>query len=506
MVGSPRRIYDLVQAALADYALCWVPQNAQGPAALAALSRSAALYRHWIWPRDDQRIRVRADQLLLELAGRLDAASNDALNRAGYLVRGLVVESSVPGDWSVGTRSEAMDWSAPSTSMRIAIPSAFDCHLRLADYVGAQRLVERCPELFDSASLLGWKAVVRAHVWPESAADAFEEAADHFHSDSPDGVSQWPSYFRALSKLAAARGDPARVVDHLVTASKTLPYTNSELLPSESSRLAALLRALSSAAAAGTSAASEARQELLDDAIARAENGEDPTREALTRLVAESLEAFGVDPSGEMSGRRLAPAMEALRRLPHVPEAEMPHRIGPAINLRVHDMPLRSISTGLHKALADVAGRERYERLLFRIVQAWAPMHADVVHGPIRSGRNVALLLRHDGALVLRLFRASAGGSPDADWSEVRSETEEIFRSPLTGLPPMSGPARRVGTLVLNRRLAEDVRSQLAAWAGRLRRSFGPEAEVMDLDDCVDWIVRDRLVNDLRAALAEPGF
>jgi hypothetical protein len=366
-----------------------------------------------------------------------------------------------------------MKGSSPSTLMTIDIPSAFECHLRLADYVGAQRLVERCPELFDSASLLGWKAVVRAHVWPESAAGAFEEAADHFHSDSPEGVSRWPSYFRALSMLAAARGDPERVGDQLLKAS---------------------------------TAASAARQELLDDANARAESGEDPMREELARLAAEALEAFAADPSAEKNAGRLAPAMEALRRLPHVPEAEMLHRVGPAINLKVHDMPLRPISTGLHKALADVAGKERYERLLFRIVQAWAPMHADVVHGPVRSGRNVALLLRHDGELVLRLFRASAGGSPDADWSEVRSEIEEIFRSPLTGLPPMSGPVRRVGTLVLNRTLAEDVRSQLAAWAGRLRRSFGPEAGVMDLDDCVDWIVRDRLVNDLRAALAEPAF
>ena len=446
---------------------------------------------------------MRADELLLELAGRLVTASTDAPNRAGYLVRGLVVDTSFPGDWSVGTRSDAMEGPVAPGAVRINIPSAFDCHLRLADYVGAQRLVEHCPELFDSPSLLGWKAVVRGHVWPDSAVEAFEEAANHFDSDSPEALSRWPAYFRALSLLAAARGDPEHVVDHLQKASETLPFSSSESLPAEASRLAALLQALSAAAADGTPAVRAARQELLDEANARVENGEDPTRDALARLVAEGLEAFAVDPPGEMSGGRLAPAMEALRRLPHVPASETPHPIGPAINLKVHDMPLRPISTGLHNALADVANKDVYERLLFRIIQAWAPMHADVVHGPVRSGRNVALLMRLDGELVLRLFRAMAADSSVADWNDIRSETEEIFRSPLTGLPPMSGPVRRMGTLVLNRRLAEDVRSEVAAWAGRLRRAFGPEAEVMDLDDCVDWIVRDRLVNDLRAALAE---
>ena len=409
---------------------------------------------------------MRADELLLELAGRLVTASTGAPNRAGYLVRGLVVDTSFPGDWSVATRPAIVDGSVASGAVRITIPSAFDCHLRLADYVGAQRLVEQCPELFDSPSLLGWKAVVRGHVWPESATDAFDEAATHFHSESAEGGGRWSSYFRALSLLAAARADPTCMADHLRRAAEALP--------------------------------------LLDEAGALGENGEDPTREALARLVAEGLEAVAVHPPGEAGARRLASVMEALRRLPHVRETS--HPIGPAINLKVHTLPLPPISTGLHNALALVHDEDMYQRLLFRVVQAWALVHADVVQGPVRSGRNVALLLRQNGELVLRLFRAVAGGSRMATWGEVRSEVEEIFRSPLKGLAPMVGPVRRTGTLVMNSRLAEEDRSELAAWAGRLRRAFGPEAEVMDLDDYVQWIVRDRLVNDLRAALAEPAF
>jgi enamine deaminase RidA (YjgF/YER057c/UK114 family) len=468
------------------------------------LSRSAALYGHWIWPRDDHRIRVWADELLLELAGRSVNASTDAPDRAGYLVRGLVIDTSFLCGQCAGTRSEAVEGSVAAAAVRITIPSAFDCHLRLADYVGAQRLVERCPELFDSPWLLGWKAVVRGHVWPESATDAFHEAATHFQSESAEAGGRWSSYFRALSLLAAARTDPARMVDHLQRASEALPLSSGASLAPEASQLAALLQALAAVAVAGTPAVGAVRHELLDAAGAQGENGEDPTREALTRLVAEGLEAIAVDPLGEVGVSRLANVMEALRRLPHVRDAT--HPIGPAINLKIHTPPLLPISTGLHNVLALVSDADVYQRLLFRVIQAWAPLHADVVQGPVRSGRNVALLLRQNGQLVLRLFRAMAGGTRMATWSDVRSEVEEIFRSPLRGLAPLAGPVRRMGTLVLNSRLAEADRSELAAWSGRLRRAFGPEAEVMDLDDYVQWIVRDRLVNDLRAALAEPAF
>lgn|GEM_PF-607346 len=504
-VGSPRRIFDLVQTALADYALCWEPQAANTPEALAALKRSADLYRHWIWPRDDDRIQVRANELLLELAGRLVSASTDTPNRAGYLVRGFVIDAPLTGDWRLGIQPEAVDGSSASAAARTIVPSAFHCYLRLADYIGAQRVVEQCPELFDSPSLLGWKAVVRAHVWPDSAVDAFEEAADHFQSDSLEEAGGWPSYFRALSLLGAAREDPSRVVDHLQKASEILSTPNNGSLPREISQLAAVLRALSSVAAGGTPSVHAARQELLGEASPGAEDGEDTTLGALAGLVAASLEPFAVDPVQEMSSGRLVPAMEALRRLSHVLESDDSQQVHPAINLNAHDMPLLQIRTGLHTAVAEVLSQDRFERLLFTILQAWAPVHADVVHGPVRVGRNVVLLVRQHGRLVLRTYRATAREAGISDWSELRSELEELFKVPVEGLRLTFGSVRRYGTLVLNCRLTDDVRAEVAAWAGHQRRAFGPEADVMDLDDCVDWIVRDRLVNDLRAALAEAG-
>ena len=37
------------------------------------------------------------------------------------------------------------------------------------------------------------------------------------------------------------------------------------------------------------------------------------------------------------------------------------------------------------------------------------------------------------------------------------------------------------------------------------RRDLGREFEFMDLDDIVQWIERDRLINEFRAALRELG-
>ncbi len=519
VIGSPRRIIDLVQTALADYAVCWEPSDVCTPGALAALKRSIDLYRHWIWPRDDRRFRLRARELLQDLAGRLVRCSIDSPDRAGYLVGGLVIDASFTGDWAVGFPPDAVDGSmAPSNAslVRINVPAAFQCYLRLADYVGAQMVVELCPEAFNSASLLGWKAVVRGHVWPEDAVEAFQEAAHHFHSDAlrarapdpPIDHSWWASYFQARSLLAAASRDPIGAADLLLQASEALPFSPGGMLPPEVSRLATLLRALSSVAAGGTSAAVlDARHVFLVAARGGDDLGEDPTHDALVRLVADALESLAADPVREMSSGGLHHAMEALRRLPHLPESETSPSIEPAINLTTHDMHLDPIRTGLHRALASVSDQVALERLLLRILQAWAPMYAQVIHGPVQRGRDLAVLLRIDGEHVLRLYRVRAGDTGIVGWPEVRSELEELFRAPIDGLPtPHAARVRKVGTLVLNSRVADNVRSEVAAWAGHQRRAYRPEAEVIDLDDCVDWIVRDRLVNDLRAALRELGF
>jgi hypothetical protein len=512
-IGSPRRILDLVQTALADYAVCWDPPDICGPEALAALTRSIDLHRHWIWPRDDQRFRVRARALLQDLASRLVRCSIDGPDRAGYLVHGLVIEESFTGDWALRFSRDGVDATLASNValVRIEVPAAFQCYLRLADYVGAQRVVELCPEAFTSASLLGWRAVVRGHVWPEAAVEAFEEAAHHFHSDSmragaPDRDC-WAYYFQARSLLAAASRDPIRAADLLLQASEALPYSPGGTLPPEVSRLATLLLALSSVAARGTpSAARAVRHQYLVEARGGDDGGEDPTHKALVRLVADALEPLAADPVREMSGGRVLHAMQALRRLPHLPESDTSPPIKPAINLKAPDMHMGPICTGLHRAIAGVFDQVALERLLLRILQAWAPMHAQVVHGPVQRGRDVAVLFRIDGEHVLRQYRVRAGDAGIVGWPQVRSELEELFRVPIDDLQaPPGARVRKVGTLVLNGRVAGDVRSEVAAWAGHQRRAYRPEAEVIDLDDWVDWIVGARLVNDLKAALRELG-
>jgi hypothetical protein len=104
------------------------------------------------------------------------------------------------------------------------------------------------------------------------------------------------------------------------------------------------------------------------------------------------------------------------------------------------------------------------------------------------------------------MYQVKVGDLKTSVWRSARQELEEMFLVPLSELVVGSQPGIvRRGILVCNGHPLSNVMPSMKGWFLAQRRDHGWELEFMHLDDIVRWIIRDRLVNEFRAALAEIG-
>jgi hypothetical protein len=129
------------------------------------------------------------------------------------------------------------------------------------------------------------------------------------------------------------------------------------------------------------------------------------------------------------------------------------------------------------------------------------------VYGPFERGHDIVAMLSLDGRYLLRLYQIKTGDISLSTWREARAAMEESMRSIMEDIPKSSGArVQKVGTLILDGHVHEDVQPEVETWLVNERRAYGHEVDVMFLDGLVDWIVAERLTNDLRAALRELGI
>jgi hypothetical protein len=115
-------------------------------------------------------------------------------------------------------------------------------------------------------------------------------------------------------------------------------------------------------------------------------------------------------------------------------------------------------------------------------------------------------LSEEGGGPVLKMYQVKVGNLKTSMWRSARQELEEMFLVPLSefvvgGLPEVV----HRGILGCNGHPLSTVVPSTEGWFLEQKRDHGRALEFMHLNDIVRWIVRDRLVNEFRAALAEIG-
>ena len=133
-------------------------------------------------------------------------------------------------------------------------------------------------------------------------------------------------------------------------------------------------------------------------------------------------------------------------------------------------------------------------------------MYSQILHGPVEYGKDIVVLLNQKEHPVLRMYQVKSGDITKTVWDKARNELEEMFLVPPSALLIPNDIQHREGILICNGQATPYVIPVIEAWFQEQRTTFGRNYRFMHLDDLVQWITRDRLYNELRAALNDLGL
>jgi hypothetical protein len=510
-------------AALHDFERVVAEEPPNTPAALAALHKLLQTLGRALWlfdEEDRETVRSRIRELRSELSQRLLTHFTESENADNYLVRGFVIKTNLDGQWNVQfpEHEVALNTEQGGEEAIFNIPSAFHLFVYDRDWLGAHEIVKTRKDAFTTPGLIGWRAVTLANVTPAEAMAYFDEAADAFAADARppaeelmrrgghwSGANQqlWAKYFRARGRLIESIREPARVKELLSRAVDALVGTESGWHSSEVSKFNVVVKVLFSLVSDPLSfSADDARREYEAEVSRTEQAMEDRLAMTFISNAADAFRGFQSDPEKELTRDRLGIALNALAKIPvigpDVTEAARPE-IGRSVRLTLEG-PVR---TWAHRSLGSIGDEAVLRRVLLRLLQGTLPRYAQIRHGPIEYGKDIAALA--DGVSVLCLYQVKCGDMNTPKWREARAELEEMFLVPMSEFQLPVSPQHIEGYLVTNGHANTHVEPVMEGWFQEQRRDHGRDIIFMHLDKLVDWIFKVRLVNELRAALDEEG-
>jgi hypothetical protein len=522
--GEPDKMLVAQCAAAKDFEEAISRNAPDSPVSIAALFKlQQSLFRALrLFELDDATIRIRAEELKSELAQRLVNCFSGSEHADNYLVRGIVITTRLDGDWTVSFPAYEVPLGMEQFGQEYLfnVPSAFHLFAADRDWRGAHQIVEACESAFTSPGLRGWRAVTFAHVRPLEAIARFDEAADAFAADAQppweemetrggswSGINQqlWAKYFRARARVVESMQNPQKVKELLTSAAEVLSGTESGWHSGVVSRFGVIVKVLLNLVSDPFSFSdAEARREYELEVRMSHETEED--RHALT-FVSEAAAGFrglATDPASELTHNRVGLALAELGKTLII-EPEVTNAVRVEIGKSVLAVILGSNRTWMHRALEGITDEGQFRRVILRLLQSGLPLYAHVRHGPLEYGKDISALLKIQGVLVLRHFQVKCGNIDTPKWRESRNELEEIFLVPLASLNLPAAPQRIEAVLVTTGHANPYVEPTMTGWFKEQREKHARDVTFMHLDGLVDWIVRDRLVNELRAALEEQG-
>jgi hypothetical protein len=522
--GHPDQMLTAHRAAVMNFEQVMLGNPPDSPASLAALYKlvQALVRASRLFDVDTTAVGTRVRELNSELAQRLVTYFRESEHADNYLIRGFIITTRLDGDWAL----RFPDYEVPlgtelfGEEFVLHIPSAFHLFTADRDWRGAYQIVEARGSAFVSPGLRGWRAVTLAHVRPGEAVTWLDEAADAFAADAQppweelaarggswSGINQQllAKYFRARARIAESIHNPGKVKDLLAAAAEALEGTESGWHNNNVCQFHVIIKVvqaliLNPSSFSGEDALREYRREIG----LFGETEED--RLALTFIsdVADAFRGYSSDPASEVMRNRLGLAFEALGKISTI-GPEVTDAVKPEVGKSAVNVMLGPVRTWMHRSLSSITDEGRLRRVILRLLQSGLPRYAQVRHGPLEYGKDISALLDVGDALVLRHFQVKCGAITTPKWRESRHELEEIFLVPLVSLNLPATPQQIEGVLLTNGHANPHVEPTMTGWFKEQQEKHARVVTFMHLDGLVDWIVKDRLVNELRAALQEEG-
>jgi hypothetical protein len=364
----------------------------------------------------------------------------------------------------------------------------------------------------------GWRAVVLANVEPNDAVRHFEEAGKQFAEDSAPSADEmlrsgrswssinqglWAPYYRARACVVEAIQKPEATKLLLARAIEYLP--DSGWHSKEVSRFGFLIKSIIAALSDQlTLNLTQARESYLSEVRVFGEQEEDRHALVFINELTKALEGFALNPVGEITGNRMASALDALSRVPLV-GTELTRAARPALGEVALHAAFGPIRSWMHRTLEGITDEAVFRKVLLRLLQAGLPLYAQIRHGPVEYGQDLVALVEEGNEVVLRMYQAKCGELDKRKWRESKDELEELFLVPIASLHLPVNPSRTEGILVTNGHANPYVEPGMDGWF-REQKDRGRSIEFMHIDGLVKWISDSHLINELRLALSENGI
>ena len=111
-------------------------------------------------------------------------------------------------------------------------------------------------------------------------------------------------------------------------------------------------------------------------------------------LAAASLTGFADNPELEITQGHLSGALAILDRLPLMPVG-IAEAVRPAVGARAAES-LLGPTTWVYQALEAITDERVLHRLVLRLARVTVPAYAQILHGPLEHGKDVAVFVKID--------------------------------------------------------------------------------------------------------------
>src|SRR5947209_6664799 len=158
--GQPSQMAEAQRAALRDFANA-VSKSTKGfPEWIASIHMlMVELGRmEWLFEAERGSLKIKRQELGIELGACLLSNYADAGDADNYLVRGIRLITDLDGSWKVETPLHEVPLGSMSYGeiVTLNIPSAFHIFVQNADWPSANKIIEARPNAFTSPGLKGW--------------------------------------------------------------------------------------------------------------------------------------------------------------------------------------------------------------------------------------------------------------------------------------------------------------------------------------------------------------
>ncbi len=431
------------------------------------------------------------------------------------LLEGFRIEGNGLGNWNISINDDISTYNHYDSQKNIFsffVEPAFEILIATGDYIGAHNISKYFPDSFEDSKLKGWRSAVQAFVNQKETHTLFFEASNYFAQDEPSinriarGMGEfahkmsWAPHFHMRGLIALAIHEPSKFEIYFNEAAKIASTPKPISVPSIE-RYDYLIKTL-----AGIMEEFDIRSN--SDACERFRYKFMLKKEIYDPIILEFIDN-SINGLNELQDNRktglskIGKALYSLDRLPLLGDTDR-EAFGSFLDKKTISILDGETNNWIYEKISSIKNEDIFRKILLRLFQNQIPQYAQIRHGPIEFGKDLAVFIEENSLNILRMYQVKCGDINKQDWKyNCRPQLEEMFQIPMSDFQHPTPIHNSVGILIWNGHFNPYIEDIAKNWKKEQLDVLNRKYEFMNLDSIVNYIIDMRLVNSLRASLAE---